>query len=282
MLANWPLTWRAVILTSTLDARPMEVFRVAGPSIWPFVAAVGMVMIFASEVFSQHIAALVGLVVIAVALVGWHWPSDVPTTVEEEERFEHETGIQVRPNGSPIIARWAMGSIVLVLAIAIGTLLFAYFYIRIENQNWPPPGIPLPNWPAAVVSMAVVLVGTALTWWAERSVKANALGRMKVGLALAFLLSVGAGAIVVLDLARLPFDWATHAYGSVFFALAGAMLMALAGGLLFSLLTQVWAWRGRFHARHYNTVSNAVVYFTGLAAMWLVVFAVLYGGPYLF
>ncbi|RPJ47357.1 MAG: cytochrome ubiquinol oxidase subunit I, partial [Chloroflexi bacterium] len=282
MLASWPLTWRAAVITSTLDARPQEIFRVAGPAIWPFIAAVGMVMIFAAEVFSLHLAALAGLLVIAVALVGWHWPKDIPTTIEEEERFERETGIAVRPNGSPIISRWAMGALVLVIAIAVGTLLFTYFYIRIENLEWPPAAIPLPNWPVALVAISALLVGAAFTWRAERAIKENDARLMKLALALGFVFSAAAGVVLTLDLARLPFTWATHAYGSTFYALAGTMLLALAGGLVFSAITQGWAWRGRFHARNHTMVSNIVVYFSGTAVMWLVVLAVLYGGPYLF
>src|SRR5690606_4452332 len=48
-LAAWPLRWRAVLITTTTDARPEEVVRVAGPSIWPFVAACGTLAIFAAE-----------------------------------------------------------------------------------------------------------------------------------------------------------------------------------------------------------------------------------------
>ena len=152
-LARWPHTWRAAIVTSTLDAKPLEIFRVASPSIWPFVTAIGMGTIFAAEVFNQHWLALSGIAAIAVGLVGWHWPKDVPTSLEEEERFERETGIAVRPNGSPIVTKWAMGSLIAVISIAVATLLYAYFYIRIENESWPPAGIPLPNWPIALASL---------------------------------------------------------------------------------------------------------------------------------
>lgn len=281
-LTRWPLSWRAALVTTTLDAKPLEVFRVAGPSIWPFIAAVGMVMIFASEVFNQHTVALAGLAVIAVALVGWHWPQDLPTPLEEEERFERETGIPVRPRGSPVVSKWAMGSLLAVLSIAILTLLYAYFYIRIENDAWPPAAIPLPNGLPALIAGGLVALSGLAGWWAERSVKANAVGRMKVGLALAFVLAAAGIAVQMLDLTQLPFSYDTHAYGSAFYALAFGMILLLAIGLLLNLLTQGWAWRGRFHAGHYTMVSTTVLYFYGIVVMWLIVYAVLYGGPYLF
>lgn len=281
-LARWPLSWRAAIVTSTLDAKPIEIFRVAGPSIWPFIAAVGMAAIFAAEVFNLHTIALAGIAIIAVALIGWHWPKDIPTNLEEEERFERETGIAVRPNGSPIVSKWAMGSLVLVLSIAVSTLLYAYFYIRIENEAWPPAAIALPNWPFGLVSIMLVLLSAVAGWWAERQVKANEIGRMKLGLGLAFLLALGGLAVMIYDLSRLPFTWATHAYGSAYYALAGVMAIILIIGLILSVLTQGWAFRGRFHKGHYTMVSTTVLFFYGAAVLWLIVFGVLYGGPYVF
>lgn len=280
-LANWPLTWRAAMITTTLDARPQEIFRVSGPSIWPFVAAVGMVIIFAAEVFSLHTAALIGAGIIVVSLIGWHWPTDVPTTIEEEEQFERETGIAVRPNGSPIIAKWGMGAMILVVSIAVATLLYAYFYIRIENTAWPPAAIPLPNWPVALAAGAFIGLSGLAGWWAERRIRAGSVGGLRLGLLLAFLLAAGAAAVVAVDMINLPFSYDTHAYGSVFYALAAALIVITALGLVFNLLAQMWAWRGRFHAGHYTTVSTTALYFYGLAALWWLVLAVLYGGPYL-
>src|SRR5680860_495005 len=44
-LAQWPLRWRAAAIVGTANARPQEVFRVAGPSLWPLIAASGVVLI---------------------------------------------------------------------------------------------------------------------------------------------------------------------------------------------------------------------------------------------
>jgi cytochrome c oxidase subunit I+III len=281
-LAEWPLTWRAAMVTTTLDAKPVEIFRVASPSIWPFIAAVGMVTIFASEVFNLHLAALIGVAIIAVALVGWHWPKPIPTTLEEEEKFERETGIDVRPNGSHIVSKWGMASLVLVLGIAISTLLYVYFYIRIENEQWPPAAIPLPQWPLALLAFGLVALSALAGWWAEKSIMKNSVGRLKAGLAVSSLLAAAAIGVQAYELSSLSFTWATHAYGSIFYMLASTLIVIAAIGLILNLLTQMWTWRGRFHAGHYTMVSTTVLFFYGIAFFWLVVFAVLYGGPYLF
>ena len=105
-LARWPLTWRAALVTSTNHAEPEEVIRVSGPSIWPFVAACGTVLLFIGEMI--HRLALIGfsVVVLVVAVVMWNRPEPVPTSDEEEEAFEAEHDIPVRTDGGRTLASW--------------------------------------------------------------------------------------------------------------------------------------------------------------------------------
>lgn len=79
-LAGWPLTWRAALTTTAVDARPTEVFRVSGPSIWPFFTAVGVILMFAAEIFTLRWTLGVFLIGIVVGGLGqnlftqvWSW-----------------------------------------------------------------------------------------------------------------------------------------------------------------------------------------------------------------
>jgi cytochrome c oxidase subunit I+III len=259
------------MVTSMLDARPQEIFRVGGPSLWPFIAALGMGTIFAAETFSLHWLALVGVVVLLGALIGWNWPERLPTPLEEEERFEQDTDIPVRPNGSPIITRWAMGASILVISIVTGTLLFSLFYLRIENTTWPPANIPLPALPMALAAFGLVAISAGFAWWADRSVRRDQRGRMKLGLALSFVFGLAAIVVQAIDLTSQPFRMDTHAYGSIFWILSGWMLLVILVGLVFNVLAQIWAWRGLLHAGHTTGVSVTSLYFTSAAILWLAV-----------
>ncbi|HZW02953.1 MAG TPA: cytochrome c oxidase subunit 3, partial [Anaerolineaceae bacterium] len=280
-LARWPTTWRAALITSMLDGEPQEVFRVSGPSIWPFIAAIGMGGVFAAEVFSLHLLALASLLLIAVALVGWHWPDPVETTLEEEERFEEATGIPVRPQGSPIIARWAMGSMILVVSIVLASLLFAYFYIRLVNPEWPPAGLPAPALLLPGIAGAVLLVSTGVMFWAGRAIRRGQPGRLKAGLIGAAVLALAALAIQAIALSQVGFNHTSHAYGSVFWSLAVFAILVMVGAILTNFNSLYWAFRGRFHARFHNTVDNAILLWTAAVVMWLIVLFVAFAGPYL-
>ena len=144
-MSRWPLRWRAALITRTADAYPEEVFRVAGPSIWPFFAAVGTVVIFVGELLKVRVGALLGAAVVVVSVVLWNWPDQAPVTEAEEEAFEAEHRLPVRTGGSLAVARWGMGLSILFVSIGFTSLLLAYFYLRLDNQTWPPAGIPSPR-----------------------------------------------------------------------------------------------------------------------------------------
>ena len=278
-LSEWPLRWRAALITGAIDGKPVEVFRVSGPSIWPAVGAVALVTIFGSEVFSLHWLTILGLIVFIVALVGWHWPNQIPYS-DEEKQFEEEFNIPVRPNGSVTIGRWGMALAILLLGIALSSFLFSYFYIRLENPIWPPDNIPLPQLVRPAIATALILLAGAVMWWAVNSVQKGNLGRMRLGLMLVFLLGAGALAMMIWEYVELPFTWQLNAYASIFYALGGYMLLLLLVALGMNLFVQVWAWQGHYTELDNAAVQNSAWFVYGVIAFWIVTFGILYLAPY--
>ena len=280
-LANWPTTWRAAMITSTVDARPIEIFRVSGPSIWPFIAAVGLVTIFGSEIFSLRPLSLLGIVVLVTAVIGWNWPSQTPTSDEEERAFEEKYDIPVRTYGSRVVSRSAMMLFLLIIGIALASFLFTYFYIRVESDMWPQDNIPLPTLLWVGIGTVLMLLNIPFLRWATRSIRDhNDSGKLKLGLFLGFLLQLGAIGTLLYDLSLLDFNWQINAYGSAFYALTAYLLLLLLMGLGVTIFTQFWSWRGIYHDRRYVAVENTALYWTGIAGAWLAIVAVAYLSPY--
>ncbi len=278
-LSEWPLRWRAALVTGVVDGEPTEVIRISGPSIWPPVAAVGLVTIFGAEIFELRWLLLLGLVIFVAALIGWHWPDKLPFT-EKEKEFEERFNIPVRPNGSITIGRWGMALALLLLGIALGSFLFTYFYIRLENPFWPPENVPMPRLLMPGIATALLLLGAAVMRWAVGSVRRGQLNRLRVGLALVFLLGAGALGVMIWEYAQLPFNWQLNGYASVFFAVGVYMLLLLAVALGMNLFVQVWAWRGHYDELDHAAVENSAWFIYGISAFWLITFSVLYLTPY--
>jgi cytochrome c oxidase subunit I+III len=72
---------RELLVTTSTEANPELRESSPRPSIWPFLAAVAVGIVFVSSIFSPW-AVVWGSVPVAVTLIGWFWPKDDP---EDEE-----------------------------------------------------------------------------------------------------------------------------------------------------------------------------------------------------
>ena len=280
-LSQWPLRWRAAVIVGTADARPQEVFRVANPSIWPLVAGCGLVLIFAAELAKLRWGLAVGAAIVTAAVIAWNWPQEAPMTVEEENAFEAEHGVPVNAGGSVIVAAWGTALVILVVAIAFAGLLLSYFYLRLENPQWPPPGIADPGVGRAILAAALVVASGVAVRAALRRVRAADQRGFIAALVAALALAGGGAVVQVLDLARLDFGWTDHAYGSIFFLLAGFVVMVAAAALIVVALTLYWAIGGQYTARRHANVANITRFWAAMVVIWVVGFATLYLGPHL-
>jgi cytochrome c oxidase subunit 1 len=71
---------REIVTTRILDAEPEGSDEMPGPTAWPFIAAVVATALFIGSIF-RPIAVSIGAIPLAIALIGWFWP-----TREESQR----------------------------------------------------------------------------------------------------------------------------------------------------------------------------------------------------
>jgi cytochrome c oxidase subunit I+III len=280
-LARWPLTWRAALITGTLDGQPEEVFRVSGPSIWPFVAACGVTLMFIGELINKHLITGVGALVMLVAIIAWHWPEASRSVGEEEAAFEREHGTPVNAQGSLAVARWGMALTILIIWIALASFLFSYFFIRLENSVWPPETIAPPDLRLTLISAGLMLASGGAMVWSINGIRAGNQRHLRGGLISVCIAGAGALGIQIFDFTRLGFDWQTHAYGSLFYTVGIFLFLLVLSGLIMNALVLFWAWRGQYTARYHGTIQNAAHYWYSLVVAWLVTLATLYLTPYL-
>lgn len=278
--ARWPLKWRGAMITSTVEGKPVEIFRVAGPSLWPFVAAVGLVIVFAAEIFGLRAVSLLGIATLVLGIVGWNWPESVPTTDEEERAFTAECDIPVRSYGSQVVSRSAMYLLILLLGIALTSFLFSYFYIRIENETWPLDNLARPNLLLPAVGTLLLLLNGGSLRWAAQKLREERQGQLRLGLGLGFLLEVGALGVLFYDFSQLGYDWQINAYGSLVYIIGGFLALLLVTGIGINLFTQYWAWRGIYSSERKVAVENTALYWTAVIFFWLVTIGVVYVSPY--
>jgi cytochrome c oxidase subunit I+III len=278
-MSRWPLRWRAAVIVGTADGRPKEVFRVADPSLWPLVAALGVVTIFLAELIKLRWGALVGALVVVIGVIGWNWPQEPPMTEEEEDAFERETGVPVNGHGSVVVARWGTALASTFVGIAFSALLLAYFYLRLENPQWPPAGVTAPPLSRTLLAAALVVVSAAVVALARRRVGAGDQRGFVLGLVAGLLLAGGAMTLQWIDIAALGVEGTRHAYESIFMTLSGFVTVVAVAAMIMLAMTVVWALRGSYTATRFAPITNVVRFWLAMTTIWVVGFGVLYLAP---
>lgn len=73
----------------------------------------------------------------------------------------------------------------------------------------------------------------------------------------------------------------THAYGSIFHAFGGYLLVLGGAAALVTAMVLWWSRDDRFGPNHHSAVVNAYRYWIGMSIMWVAGLAALYLTPYL-
>jgi heme/copper-type cytochrome/quinol oxidase subunit 3 len=201
--------------------------------------------------------------------------------VADDGRFDGRP-LPIRLSGTHSPGWWGMLFFCATEAMLFACFLAAYFFLRgsveafgAEGGRYVPLGRPL-------VMTALLLSSSATGWWAEQGIKRGDTGRLKIGLALTFVLGAAFLAIQGFEYAAKTTDLSTSAYDSLFYTITGFHGAHVAVGLLMNLYVQARAWRGHFEVARHDAVSNAMLYWHFVDGVWLFILASLYLSPRLF
>ena len=189
-------------------------------------------------------------------------------------------GVRLQPaqrsaRGHPT-AWWGMVILILTEATLFGGLLSSYFFIRAINHTWPLGGIKAPDLHRISIFTGVLLGSSIPIFWAEAAIKRGNLRRLRVGLAVSWLMGAAFFVNQVLEYRSLGFGPRTNAYGSLFYAITGLHGAHVVIGLLISLVVQLKAGLGRLSAERHLTAQVFGLYWHFVDGVWVFVFASLY------
>ncbi len=283
-LARTPSTWRAQVVTSVVDAEPQAIIRLAGPSIRPLIASIMMGLNFVAPIFDQYWLLALSVVGVIVASIIWLWPSKEERDLPEVDAEGKIHGLPAYTSGPTAIAWWSMLHTLLVMAIALATLVFSYFYLRLNGEPapgagappWPPPGLPPPDLRFGLAYFLPLAAGGGLLYWAERGIRQGRQGRLLAGTGLSAAAGLAFIALQAVEFYNAGFSPTTHAYGSLFFTLAGYQTVVVIGAVILGAVVFVQGWLGYFNRRRFLAVQNTAMYWYYTLFNWLVLFLTLY------
>ena len=187
--------------------------------------------------------------------------------------------LPVAAKGRHSVGWWGMLTLIATEASLFAYLLFAFGYSALQGgPDFSPE--PRPNLMLALPNTAVLLASSATAAWGEQGVMRGRRGQHLLGLAATLALGAVFLVVQLFEWKAKRFGPTDGTYGSFYFTITGFHMAHVAVGLL--VLTTVFAWSlaGLFNPRRHESVSNAVIYWHFVDAVWLAVFSAFYIAPY--
>ena len=183
-------------------------------------------------------------------------------------------------SGNPEWDRARLGLFLALIGMTtlFGAFLIAYLLLRKNAPSWPPPGAPVP--PQGLWLSTILIAASSATFVrAGRVGRANAAAELRrwlgatLGLGVAFLI---VQAILWRDVFAQGRSTASDAYGTIFYSLTGLHAAHVIGGLVFLARTTLRARAAPNAPRTRLAGALCATYWHYMAAVWVVLFAVLY------
>jgi cytochrome c oxidase subunit I+III len=270
---------RETLVTSVIDAKPIQCLRVPGPTFLTVFAAAftGGVFIF-STYHWWWLALASGVLAIGTILV-WLWTGTAIVPEKEAKNVGLGVTLPLYASGQASVGWWAMLITMLGDATAFMSLVFGYFFYWTVRPDFPHPSMPGPGvfWPS--VAVLLLLTAWALTLLARRWNRSD-LRLLFYGALLGAAASGFAGAA-----ALLAGPWVTgldptaHAYPAIVWVLVIWTATHVGAGLIMQLYCVARSLAGHLDAQHDIDIVNVALYWHFVAGTAVVTVAVIAGFP---
>jgi cytochrome c oxidase subunit I+III len=270
-----PTHWRGGLVVSALDARPLALVHLPGPTLAPFALAVGFTLLFTAALLDSIGFTIAGAAVSALAITAWFWPrASERRAMEEVGTAGHSDRLALAVAGPRSNGWWGTVVLVLVLATALATLLASYAYL-VGGRPAPRPGSGMTAVLAAL-ALGFAAVGTrGTTSAAHRGGRwPSRLAPAATTAAHAVALTVTVGAFLASDVAA-----ARDARESIVLGLLGFQWIVTLLALVMLGVAQVWAWRAPGDVRGAAVSLNAALVSYFAATSGGIVLVTMHVGP---
>jgi heme/copper-type cytochrome/quinol oxidase subunit 3 len=169
---------------------------------------------------------------------------------------------------------WGVVLLVATEATLFAALLASYFYLRLNDHTFRPPGVEHPELSLSLPNTILLVVSSLVLLWAERSARRQNWGLARALTALTTLMGIAFLIIQSIEYRDEHYGVADHAYGTTRYTITGLHSAHVVVGVL--LLCFV-VWRlGRQDAGRHSTLQNVALYWHFVDVVWIAVFSCLF------
>jgi cytochrome c oxidase subunit I+III len=265
---------RETLITSVLDAHPMQCQRVAGSTTITIISAALLGGVFVALTFELWIVALLSGIGTLAAILWWLWTG----TGEIPEKRMKDVGLGLRlplyASGSDSVGWWAMFITMVGDGTAFASLIFGYFYYWTIHPDFtlgqPGPGL---RWP--MIALALFLAAWVAILGARRLNAGGWTNGTRLALVAAFLLTLAASAAGFAGPWQQDMQPTAHVYPAIVWILVIWALAHAAVGIVMQLYCLARSLAGRLTQEHDMELHNVALYWHFMAITAVITFVVI-------
>lgn len=265
---------RETLVTSVLDAEPIQCLRVGGTSVLSILAAFSLGGVFIALTFHWWIVTAACAVITLMAIVAWLWTGTAVNPRDEMRDVGLGKTLPLYTSGAQSVGWWAMFITMAGDGTAYASLMFGYFfYWTIHNDFTGGHAGPGLLWPLAAAGLF------ALAWLAmlaaRRANEGNRHARTRLWLVLSALLTLAAGGAGLAGPYLTGMDPTTHVYPAIVWVVALWTVVHGGVGVIMQAYCLARSLAGRMSARYDMDLRNVVLYWHFLVITAITSFGVL-------
>ena len=270
---------RETLVTSTIDAVPLQCLRVPGPTFKTLWAALFTGGAFIFPVFSMYVAAAVSGGLAVLVILWWLWTGSARRPAQARQDVGLGLELPLYASGRASVGWWAMFITMLGDMTAFASLVFGYFFFWTIHDDFPPgaPAGPGEFWP--VLALGLLAASWALTWASRELNRRNRGIAFYSALSLAALLALAGAAALLAGPWQHGMDPTAHAYPATVWLLLGWTAVHAVVGALMQGYCLARRATGHMDARHDIDIHNVALYWHFVAVTAAVTVAVVAGFP---
>lgn len=270
---------RETLVTTSIDAQPVQCLRVPGPTFLTLFAAIFTGGVFIFSTFHWWRSAVTSGVLALATILVWLWTGTAIIPEKEGKDIGLGLRLPLYTSGSASVGWWAMFITMLGDMTAFAALVFGYFFYWTSHADFPPDPSPGPGvfWPG--LSGVLLLGAWGLTRLARGWNQRNHAVVFYVGLLSAVVLAVGGSGALLTGPWISGLDPASHVYPATVWVLVLWTVVHIAAGVIMQLYCMARRMAGRMTARYDIDIANVALYWHFCALTVGITIAVIAGFP---
>ncbi|RWO52771.1 MAG: cytochrome c oxidase subunit I [Mesorhizobium sp.] len=264
--------WREGLVTTVLDAEPVQVLRVGGTSHVTIVSALSLGGAFIALTFHWWIATALAAIICFCAIIYWLWTG----TGEIPEKPEKDVGLGLSlplyASGSDSVGWWAMFITMVGDGTAFASLVFGYFFYWTIHSDFT-AGIAGPDAVWSLVAASLFAAAWGLMAAARMVNRRGATATMRGLLVMSLLTTVAASAAGLAAPLSPGMDPTRHVYPGIVWILVIWVLAHAALGTVMQAYCLARSLAGRLTPKHDLDLGNVVLYWHFLLIAAVITFA---------